>query len=165
MTTDGKARTAIDGDAYTVRRAIHIAAPVAKVWRAITEPELVAKWFVTSVTLDGRDVGAEGVFTFGEHRRIPVRIEELDEPHIIAYRWSNDDAAFAKSGGVDPTTIDDDHSLLMRFTLEPVAGGTQLTVVESGFDTTSDPSFNMESHRGGWDQILDGLVAYLEGAS
>ncbi|MEP6561594.1 MAG: hypothetical protein ABJD68_11065 [Nakamurella sp.] len=44
-------------------------------------------------------------------------------------------------------------------------GGTQLTVVESGFETTSDPVANLESHRTGWDSELDQLVALLEGSS
>jgi hypothetical protein len=40
-----------------------------------------------------------------------------------------------------------------------------LTVVESGFDTLSDPAASMESNRGGWNSELDELVAYLEGVS
>ena len=50
-------------------------------------------------------------------------------------------------------------------TLEAIEGGTQLTVVESGFDTLSTPVESMESNRGGWDHELDELVAYLEGGS
>ena len=51
---------------------------------------------------------------------------------------------------------------MFTFTLEPVGDGTQLTVVETGFETTSDPSGNLESHRLGWDEQLDRLVAELE---
>ena len=54
---------------------------------------------------------------------------------------------------------------MFTFTLEPVAGGTRLTVVETGFDATSDPIANLEGHRGGWDGELDKLVALLEGGS
>ena len=54
---------------------------------------------------------------------------------------------------------------MFTFTLEPVADGTQLTVVETGFEPTSDPTANLESHRDGWDAELDKLVALLEGGS
>jgi hypothetical protein len=46
-----------------------------------------------------------------------------------------------------------------------VSGGTQLTVVESGFGATSDPAGNLESHRTGWDVELDQLVTLLESGS
>jgi hypothetical protein len=45
-----------------------------------------------------------------------------------------------------------------------VGAETRLTVVETGFETTSDPIANMEDHRGGWDGELDKLVALLESA-
>ncbi len=54
---------------------------------------------------------------------------------------------------------------MFTFTLEPVADGTVLTVVETGFDRTSDPVANMESHRQGWDGELDKLVALVESGS
>jgi uncharacterized protein YndB with AHSA1/START domain len=154
-------RTIIDGDAYTVQRTIHISASIDKVWAAVTEPGHMSKWFAPTTTLDGRGVGATGFFTFDRNDSIPVRIEEIDAPRMIAYCWSNDDAAAAKAGGAHPATIDDDHSLVMRFTLEATAHGTQLTVVETGFETTTDPAYNMESHRRGWNGILDQLIAHF----
>ena len=54
---------------------------------------------------------------------------------------------------------------MFTFTLEPVSNGTQLTVVETGFERTSDPAANLESHREGWDGELDKLVALLEGGA
>jgi len=149
----------IDSGEFTVRRTITIAAPVEKVWAAITEPAQIARWLPTSAVLNGAGVGAAGTFSWPDNA-VPVRVEELDPQRSITYRWSNDDAMAS-----NPTEVDDDHSTLFRFTLEPIAGGTQLTVVESGFDTTSDPEFNMNAHRGGWDAELDELVAYLEGGS
>ena len=157
MTTNEAA--VIDGGAFTVRRTITIAAPLEKVWAAITEPAQIARWLPTSAVLDGAGVGATGTFSWPDND-VPVRIEELDPLRSITYRWSNDDAMDST-----PTEVDDAHSTVFRFTLEPIADGTQLTVVESGFDTTSDPEYNMNAHRGGWDSELDELVAYLEGVS
>lgn len=162
MTTTDNQRTTIDGNAYTVRRSIHISASIESVWAAVTEPDHLSTWFAPTTTLDGRGVGATGIFTFGENNSIPVRIEEVDPPRMIAYRWNADDAAADRAGGARPVIVDDAHSLLMRFTLEPTTDGIRLTVIESGFDTTVDPTYNMEEHRSGWDQILDQLLARFE---
>ena len=146
----------IDATGFTVRRSIRIAAPAEKVWRAVAEPEHVSRWFGRT-ELDGTGVGATGTMTFGPDDVIPLRVEQIDEPRLISYRWSNDDAL-----GHRPSELDEDTSTVFTFTLEPVDGGTLLTVVETGFDRTSDAAVNMEEHRTGWDLELDKLVALVE---
>lgn len=146
----------IDAAGFTVRRSIRIAAPAEKVWRAVAEPEHVSRWFGRT-ELDGTGVGATGTMTFGSDDVIPLRVEQIDEPRLISYRWSNDDAL-----GHRPAELDEETSTVFTFTLEPVDGGTLLTVVETGFDRTSDAAVNMEEHRTGWDLELDKLVALVE---
>ncbi len=150
----------VDADAFAVRRTVTIAASPQKVWAAVTQPELITQWFGQTAELDRIEVGAEGRFGFEGYGTFPVRIEEVDAPHAIAYRWGNENAT--------PTeTLDVDHSTVFRFTLEPLDGGaaTRLTVVESGFDALRDPASAMESNRGGWDSELDELVAFVEGGA
>jgi uncharacterized protein YndB with AHSA1/START domain len=152
----------IDAEAFTVRRTVTIAATPDKVWAAVTRPELITQWFGNVAEFDRLEVGVEGEFGFEGYGRFPIRIEELDAPHAIAYRWGNENAT--------PTDLDA-HSTVFRFTLEvveaPDGGGvaTRLTVVESGFDNLADPAKAMESNRGGWDSELDELVAFVEGSS
>lgn len=160
MTTTANQPAVADASELTVRRTITIAAPVERVWAAITEAEHIAKWFGQAATLDEVAVGATGVFSFEGYGDFPVRIEELDPPRTIAYRWSNDNAR-----ALDPEQVDPHRSTVFRFTLEPLDGGTQLTVVESGFGTLADPAASLESNRTGWTSELDELVAYLEGGS
>lgn len=159
MTMTDNPQSVIEADEFTVRRTIHIAAPLEKVWAAVTEPEHVSRWF-GQLVLDGAGAGAAGTITFPDHGSIPVRIESIDPTTMVSYRWGNDDAS-----GVIPDTLDDATSTVFTFTLESIADGTQLTVVETGFDRTSDPTANMEDHRGGWNGELDKLVALLESGS
>ena len=147
----------VDRSSFTVRRTIRIAAPVGSVWSAVTEPEHISKWFGVAV-FDGAGVGASGTLTFPDYGAVPLRIEAIDAPRMVSYRWGNDDAA-----GELAETVDPEHSTVFTFTLESVDGGTELTVVETGFETTSDPAANLESHRDGWNSELDKLVALLEG--
>lgn len=146
----------VDDGAFTVTRSIHIAAPVEKVWAAVTRPEYISRWFGQTV-LQGSGPGAAGTITWPGRDAIPLRIEAIDEPSLVSYRWCN-----PCLGEPVPDAIDEAHSTVFTFTLEPVAGETWLTVVETGFETTSDPAAELESHRGGWDGELDKLVALLE---
>ena len=157
MTMTDNQASVIEAGTFTVRRTIRIAAPVEKVWRAVTEPEHISRWFGRTV-LDGSGVGAQGTMTFDGYGDVPIRVEAIDAPHSVTYRWGNDDAL-----GRLPDAVDDDTSTVFTFTLEPLADGTQLTVVETGFDRTSDPLANMASHGDGWVSELDKLVALLEG--
>jgi uncharacterized protein YndB with AHSA1/START domain len=149
----------IDAGTFSVRRTIVIAAAVEKVWSAVTDPVHISQWF-GQAAFDGSGVGARGTLTFPDYGAVPVRIEAIDAPRTVSYRWGNDDAS-----GHLPDALDDDHSTVFTFTLEPVPGGTRLTVVETGFETTSDPAANLESHRTGWNDKLDKLVALLESGS
>ncbi|WP_156999130.1 SRPBCC domain-containing protein [Agromyces terreus] len=153
--TDNEA-SVIDEAAYTVRRTIRIGAAVERVWQAITEPEHISRWF-GKAELDGSGPGARGSLTFENYGRVPLVIEAVDAPRSISYRWGNDDAA-----GELPAEVGE-RSTVFTFTLEAVADGTELTVVETGFDATSDPRSNMLDHAEGWVSELDKLVALLEG--
>ena len=148
----------IDETGFAVRRTIRIAAPIEKVWSAVTEPEHISAWFGRA-TFDGTDVGSQGTLSWPEHT-VPLRIEALDAPRMVAYRWNNDDAQ-----GQHREQFKVEGSTVFTFTLEPVPDGTQLTVVETGFEDTSDAAANLESHRQGWDGELDKLVALLESGS
>jgi uncharacterized protein YndB with AHSA1/START domain len=157
MTTNQPA--VIDEAAFTVRRTIRIAAPIDKVWSAVTEPEHISLWF-GQAAFEGEGVGTRGTLSWSDRGHVPLRIEAIDAPRMVSYRWSNDDAL-----GALPQDVDDEHSTVFTFTLEPASDGTQLTVVETGFETTSDPAANLESHRAGWDFELDELVTLLEAGS
>jgi len=145
----------VDEAEFTVRRTITINASADKVWAAITEPEHLSRWFPDRAELQSVELGAQGSFTWDDHGTFPIVVEQVDPPHSISYRWNNESGV-----PVDPS-----RSTVFTFTLEPRDSATQLTVVESGFDSLSDPTAAMESNRGGWNFELDELVAYLESGS
>ena len=149
----------VDDTAFTVRRTIRIAAPVEKVWQAVTEPTLISEWF-GQAAFAGTHAGALGTLTWPDRDPIPVRIEAIEPPRLVSFRWGNDDAS-----GVVPDVLDNAHSTVFTFTLTEVEGGTELTVVETGFENTSDPAANLVDHRDGWNGELDKLVVLLESDS
>ena len=159
MNTITNGPSVIDEGAFTVRRTISIAAPIDKVWTAVTDPAHISRWF-GQASFDGSAAGSLGTLTWEGRDPIPVRIDAIDEPRMVAYRWANDDAS-----GVVPADLDGAQATVFTFTLEPDPDGTRLTVVETGFETTSDPIANLEDHAEGWVSELDKLVALLESGS
>jgi uncharacterized protein YndB with AHSA1/START domain len=113
-----------------IEKEIVLRAPRSRVWRAITNAQEFGAWF---------EVKFEGAFRPGqrieghitspgyEHVKLEMLVERMDPERVFSYRWHPYaiDPAVDYSG--EPTT-------LVEFRLEDAPGGTQLTVVESGFD-------------------------------
>jgi uncharacterized protein YndB with AHSA1/START domain len=155
METTQNPQAVIDTDTFSVRRTIHINAPREKVWRTVTEPEQISQWF-GQITLTGTGAGALGTIGWPGERKVPIRVDTFKPPSEVSYRWCNEE-------GPLPETVDDHRSTVFTFTLaDATPGGTQFTVIETGFEHTSDPARLIADHRDGWDEELDKLVALLE---
>lgn len=142
-----------------IDREISIAAPVDRVWAVITEPEHVGAWFgqgaPTSVDLRP---GGIMVLDHGQYGRFLTRIEKVDPPHYLAYRWAS---AYPDEEATDT------NSTLVEFTLTPDGEGTRLTLSESGFAALTIPpereaTAGHASHSGGWTEVLGNLRRYAE---
>jgi uncharacterized protein YndB with AHSA1/START domain len=115
-----------------IEKKILLRAPRSRVWRALTRAEEFGTWFGVKLERAGAfEPGARvsGRITYPgyEHLTLEMVVERVEPEERFAYRWH----PHAVEPGVDyssePTT-------LVEFVLDEVAGGTQLTVVESGFD-------------------------------
>ncbi len=113
-----------------IQKQIEIDAPVARVWRALTDHTEFGQWF--GVAIDGPFVAGEksrGRMTIPGHEQVKwdVDVQELDpQRHLFAYTWH-------------PYAIDPDHdysqepTTRVEFQLEAKGDGTLLTVTETGF--------------------------------
>ena len=122
----------------------------AKVWRALTEPELLAQWLLPALDLK-LEPGAE--FTFktqpypGWDGTVNCRFLEIDAQKKLSYSW-------VVGFGLDT---------VVTFTLTPTATGTRLTLVQSGFKP--DQKQNFGGARYGWKMMGGKLVDLLESLS
>lgn len=111
----------------TIERAILIKASRERVWSVLSEPAFLGRWFGNGepVKIDLRPGGLL-VFDHGIHGVIPARIQTVEPPRVLSWRWSQGAA------GEEP---DDANATLVEFTLteDNSTGGTRLTMVESGF--------------------------------
>lgn len=100
--------------AHTVKRTVHLDAEPAEVWEALTNETLLSEWLAPEVELDPRE-GGELVCRFedGDERRGQVAL--VEEAERLAFHWRREEG-----GGS-----------WVEWTLNAVADGTQLTVIET----------------------------------
>ncbi len=117
-----------------------------KVWRALTDPVLLAEWLLPVV---GLKLEPGTAFTFktqpypGWDGTVSCRLLEVEEPRKISYAWV----------AIDIDTV-------VTFTLTPTESGTRLSLVQSGFKPTQKQNFG--GARYGWKMMGGKLVDLLE---
>ena len=117
----------------------------AKVWRALTDPALLAEWLLPVIDLK-LEPGA--AFTFktqpypGWDGIVNCRILEAVANRKLRYAW-----------------VVGDMDTVVTFTLTPTASGTRLSLVQSGFKP--DQKQNFGGARYGWRMMGEKLVALL----
>jgi uncharacterized protein YndB with AHSA1/START domain len=130
-----------------IERTLELRAGPERVWRALTDAAELGGWFGARGELDLRPGGA-GFFEWTEHGRFAARVEAVDPPRHLAWRWARE----------KDTPVDGGPSTLVEFRLEPLAeGGTRLHLRESGFERPEDRVANS----GGWLEELGELAAFL----
>ncbi|TCC30278.1 SRPBCC domain-containing protein [Kribbella speibonae] len=137
-----------------IERDVLIAAPLGRVWELVAEPGF---WVADKATLPGT-VAREGetlVANNPEYGDFPVRVEKVDPPTYLAYRWAS---AFPGQ------ELRDDNSTLVEFTLSSEGDQTRLKVVESGFAALSADLGDQawKDNSSGWPMELDALKKRAE---
>ena len=116
-----------------------------KVWRALTDPVLLAEWLLPVIDLK-LELGA--AFTFktqpqpGWDGSVNCQFVEIEAQRKLSYTW--------RVGGMDT---------VVTFTLTPTASGTRLSLVQSGFKPDQKKNFN--GARYGWKMMGGKLVDLL----
>lgn len=139
--------------ANSIEREIRIDASPERVWTVLTEPEHLAEWFAfAGADIDLRP-GGELRFRWAEHGEFFGVIERVERPHRLSFRWARPASEAPRAG----------NSTLVEFTLEPDGAGTQLRVVESGFDElpAAERQQAIRDNTEGWAGAFSGLADYV----
>ena len=156
MTTLDKnspARAIADVNTGTILASVEIAAKPERVFRAITTPDEIVRWWGSDemyrtkeweqdLRVGGRwrakGLGADGV---------PFSVEgeflEIDPPRTLKQSWKPD--------------WDGGHTTQLTYRLEEIAGGTRVTVRHEGFGDRHD---SCRSHAYGWEAVLRWLGSF-----
>ncbi len=142
-----------------IEKNIVLSAPQSRVWQAISNAEQFGEWF--GVKIEGsfnpgsRVIGQ--ITTPGyEHLTMELWIETVQPETHFSYRWHPYAVDPAVDYSTEPTT-------LVEFRLAAVDGGTELTVIESGFDgiplERRAEAFRMND--GGWAGQIENIARYV----
>ena len=113
-----------------IERQVLIRAPRSRVWRALTDPKEFGAWFgveVNGAFAPGARVRGRITHKGYEHLTWDITIDRMEPERLFSWRWH----PYAVEPGIDYSA---EPPTLVVFELEDAAGGTRLTVVESGFD-------------------------------
>ena len=120
--------------------------PPEKVWRALTDPALLAEWLLPVIALK-LEPGA--AFTFktqpypGWDGTVNCRLLEIEPLRKLSYAWT---VPFLDT--------------VVTFTLTPTASGTHLSLLQSGFKP--DQKKELGGARYGWKMMGGKLVDLLD---
>lgn len=151
-----------------IEKTTVLKAPLAKVWHAISDSAAFGTWF--GMTIDGPFVEGQTVSgaiaktqvddEIAKHQepyvgmRCDLKIERIVPLKVFAFRWHP---------GAEPAVGPDAPTTLVTFELEEVAGGTRLTIIESGFEALplERRAKAFADNEGGWEAQLGLIAKYL----
>ena len=139
-----------------IRSEMLLKASVDKVWDALTTHEGWIGWF--SYGVEGKFAEGELLtLDFGPYGDCFALVSTMDPKSVFAYQWH-------PGSGAEIDTHDRSELTTVCFTLEPVADGTKLTMVESGFMNIPEPrrASAFADNDGGWKSELPKLVTLVE---
>ncbi len=145
----------------SIEKRIDLKAPVARVWRALTDHREFGAWF--RVDLEGPFAVGEvsrGRITYPgyEHLKWEATVEAMEPESLFAFTW-------CPYGGDTDVDYSDEPTTRVEFRLEPTEGGTRLVISESGFDALPDDPRRVDALRRntqGWNEQAKNITAHVE---
>jgi len=154
----GAARAIADLTQGTILATVEIAATRERVFRALTDPKEVVRWWgspdtyqTTEWTADLREGGsfrASGRGADGAPFAVQGEYLVVDPPNKLVHTWKAD--------------WDGAHLTTVTFVLDAVASGTRVTLRHDGFEGRPESCSN---HTAGWELVLGWLDAHASESS
>lgn len=142
----------------TIEKRIELKAPIARVWRALTDHVEFGQWF--RVKLEAPfEVGktSRGMMTYPgyEHFKWEAVVQKMERERLFSFTWPH-----VTDPNADTTKAP---WTLVEFRLSPIAGGTLLVVRESGFDQLPEPQRTeaFRSNEGGWAEQMTNIERHV----
>ena len=124
-----------------------IAHPPEKLWRALTQPHLIAEWLMRN---DFSPVVGHRFTLSGDWGSVECDVLTVEPGKTLTYTWNHAHA--------DPAF---DLRSVVSFTLTPTAAGTLLRMEKTGFRPEQKQAFG--GARYGWEQHFTNLERVLAG--
>src|SRR4029453_50870 len=113
-----------------IEKNIELKAPVARVWKALTDHTEFGKWFrvnLESPFVPGKTTRGKITYPGYEHVVMEVVVQRMEKEQLFSFHWH----PYAVDPKIDYSK---EPPTLVEFRLESTPTGTRLFVTESGFD-------------------------------
>ena len=142
-----------------IEKRIELKAPVARVWRALTDYREFGEWFrvkLESPFAVGQAAHGHITYPGYEHLVFECTVQKLEPERFFSFTWH--------PYAIDPNTdYSTEPPTLVEFHLEPTETGTLLTVTETGFERIPAhrrlEAFRMND--GGWSQQVRNIERHV----
>lgn len=113
--------------------------PPEKIWRALTEPQLIAEWLMQNdfAPVVGHRFGASA-----DWGAVDCRVRTVEPNRMLSYTWDTKDL-----------------ESIVTWTLTPTGAGTRLRMQQTGF--RSDQQAYFRGATVGWPRFVDQLEAVV----
>lgn len=144
-----------------IQKEIIIKAPRSRVWRAISTPAEFGAWFKVDLSGARFEAGkpTTGKMTYPGHEGKPFElvVDRIEPERLFSFKWHPYGTDTNHDYSAEPMT-------LIEFVLEDTAGGTKLTITESGFDAIplSRRAEAFRMNEGGWAIQIQNVKQYAE---
>ena len=112
-----------------------IAHPPEKIWRALTQPHLIAEWLMKN---DFQPVADHRFTLTGDWGSVACQVIEIEPHKTLSYSWG--------AMGLDS---------VVTWTLTPSGGGTRLRMEHAGFRPDQEQAYRGAQY--GWQQFVTKL--------
>jgi uncharacterized protein YndB with AHSA1/START domain len=142
-----------------IEKHFEVRAQRSRVWRAVADSAEFGAWF--GMKLD--QPFTPGATVFGrltipgyDHVTLEIQVQKVEPEGYFSYRWHPYPMDPAVDYKAEPTT-------LVEFRLEETAGGTSVTITESGFDRlpASRRAEAFRMNEAGWTGQAKKLASYV----
>jgi uncharacterized protein YndB with AHSA1/START domain len=142
-----------------IEKQIELHAPVARVWKALTDHQQFGEWFKVKIDhpfVPGQTAVGQVLYPGYEHLKWEVVIRKMEPERLFSFTWH----PYATDPAVD---YSNETPTLVEFWLQPTPTGTLLTLTESGFDhipahRRAEAFFRNDS---GWTQQMKNIEDYV----
>jgi uncharacterized protein YndB with AHSA1/START domain len=143
-----------------IERQIELKAPVARVWRALTDYREFSKWFRVNLEapfVPGQTSGGQVTYRGYEHLKWEAVVQKMEPESLFSFTWHPYAVDLQRDYSKEPST-------LVEFRLEQKGDGTLLTVTESGFSKLPSDR-RLEAFRindDGWAEQMKNIGRHVE---
>ena len=132
---------AAEAPSRTVISAVDIAAPASTIWKALTQPREIGRWFAPEVSGSG-EVGGTIRLDWGGGTTWDMPVRHAEAPTLLVLGDAGPIGHEHRATGADSGAV------RIEYRLQPAGAGiTRVTVTHSGFGAGSD-----------WDEMYDGVT-------